>query len=96
MTKEDVYEKITMQELGGNPNGTRQEIIWKSMDYFAGICSVSFAEWIEDNDYWCKPENTVTTLEDKLLPFKLWYRHGQSVGGIKTEQLYELYLQSLK
>ncbi len=35
MTKEEAYELATMQELGGNPNGTRQDVVWRAMELFA-------------------------------------------------------------
>lgn len=34
MTKEEAYEKATMQELGDNPNGTRQDVIYRAMDIY--------------------------------------------------------------
>lgn len=36
MTKEEAYEKATMIELGNNPNGTRQDVIYKAMDIWEG------------------------------------------------------------
>lgn len=35
LSKEECYEKATMQELGGNPNGTRQDVIWRAMEMYA-------------------------------------------------------------
>lgn len=35
MTKEEAYEKATMQELGGNPNGTRQDVVWRAMEIYS-------------------------------------------------------------
>ena len=43
--KEKAYEKATMQELGGNPFGTRQDVVWRSMDIFAKDVSIKYLDW---------------------------------------------------
>lgn len=35
LTKEECYEKATLLELGNNPTGTRQEVVWKAMEIYA-------------------------------------------------------------
>lgn len=35
MTKEEAYEKATLQQIGNNPVGTRQDIIYAAMDIYS-------------------------------------------------------------
>lgn len=35
MTKEEAYQKATLQQLGNNPQGTRQDIIYAAMEIYA-------------------------------------------------------------
>lgn len=77
MNKEQVYEKITMQELGGNPNGTRQEIVWKSMDEYAEQQAIAFSLW--------KDENYQITNQKGIF--------SNSIGFYTTEQLYKQFLE---
>lgn len=34
MTKEEAYEKATMISIGENPNGTRQDVVYKAMEIY--------------------------------------------------------------
>lgn len=49
MTKEEAYEKATMQELGGNPNGTRQDVVYRAMEIYAKQQAIAFSNF--KNDY---------------------------------------------
>jgi hypothetical protein len=54
---------------------------------------VLFDKWIKENDYWYQ-YNDIKTMNDKELltiPVGLWYKHGMSVGGIKTSDLIKEY-----
>ncbi len=44
MTKEEAYELATMQELGGNPNGTRQDVVWRAMELYAKQEAIEFLQ----------------------------------------------------
>lgn len=84
LSKEAVYEKVTMQELGGNPNGTRQEIVWKAMDEYALLISIAFVEWILRNDYQKYTKGIDWWFNEPPTPGKQTY--------FNSEQLYKLFL----
>ena len=51
-TKEQAYELATQREIMTNPNGTRQDVIYKAMDiYAAQFQSLSPALNVEDENY---------------------------------------------
>lgn len=57
VSKNEAYEKATMQELGGNPTGTRQDVIYRAMDLYAKECAIGFHKWadiqaVRDGENW--------------------------------------------
>ena len=73
--------------------------ISKAMDEHAKEVAIGFNEW-SGKEGWHFKDNVVTaTHKDPTiltkLPFGLWYKKGQSVGGIKSQDLYNQYIQSL-
>ena len=45
MNKEEAYELATMRELGGNPNGTRQDVVWRAMDIYSKEMCIEYLDW---------------------------------------------------
>ena len=88
MTKEKAYEIATMQELGTNPTGTRQDVIYKAMDIYAEQTSIEFICWAV--------KNHSVPFEGFSLNFftngdvKIFVNHEE----ITIQQLYSLFKQS--
>lgn len=81
--KEEAYEKATMQELGGSPNGTRQDVIYRAMDIHARNIAIAFAEWVRDNRYvWNLDEETTK-----------WVAVWDGYKEYTTEQLFDEFIK---
>lgn len=49
--KRIVYQDATLKSLGNNPFGTREDVIYLSMDIYAEQVAIDFCEWVELNGY---------------------------------------------
>jgi len=64
MTKEEAYEKATMQELGGNPNGTRQDVVWRAMDIYSRHQATCYGNFILKKNFPTKFSTGVDTSKE--------------------------------
>ena len=66
MTKIEAYERATLLEIGENPNGSRQDVVYKAMDIYGAVLAKEFASFMFENykyleskfgDSWYKKED---------------------------------------
>lgn len=79
MNKEDAYELATMQELGGNPNGTRHDVELRAMDIFSKSECLSLLQFLAEEGF---SPNEIGN----------WQRSNDPIPYNK-ELLYDLYLE---
>lgn len=80
MTKEEAYEKATMISIGENPNGTRQDVVYKAMEIYTKQESIAFGEFISNHRLNFQTANNGSWI-------------GLDMKRITNEELYELYLK---
>lgn len=88
MTREEIYEEVTLKNIGNNPQGTRMDVVYSAMDEYAKQQSIAFAEFIFKGGY------TVHSFSYEWMWVKRSLSPKEVSTLLTTQQVYDLFLQS--
>lgn len=62
-TKEGVYNRCTLRNLGNNPNGTRMDIVFDAMDEYAKLFAIEVLKELTNTNFALISKHTI---KDKI------------------------------